>query len=64
MRGLGRATRQFRDAMGGIEREVRSATNVNVMEDEKKPEAKPSAPEGTQQAASMQQKMNDGPPVE
>jgi hypothetical protein len=45
--------------MGGIEREVRSATNVNLMEDEKKPEAKPSAPEGTQQ-----KKVNDGPPVE
>jgi sec-independent protein translocase protein TatA len=28
MRGLGRATRQFKDAMNGIEREVRSATSV------------------------------------
>jgi sec-independent protein translocase protein TatA len=28
MRGLGRATREFKDAMNGIEREVRSATNV------------------------------------
>ena len=59
MRGLGRATREFKDAMGGIEREVRSATNVNIMEDEKKPEVKPSAPDGTQQT-----KVNDGPPVE
>ena len=61
MRGLGRATREFKDAMGGIEREVRSATQVNLMEDEKKPEVKPTptAPEGTQQA-----KVNDGPPVE
>jgi sec-independent protein translocase protein TatA len=58
MRGLGRATREFKDAMGGIEREVRSAANVNLMEDEKKPEIKP-APEGTQQT-----KVNDGPPVE
>ena len=59
MRGLGRATREFRDAMSGIEREVRSATNVNVMEDEKKTEIKPAPPEGTKQV-----KVNDGPPVE
>ena len=62
MRGLGRATREFKDAMSGIEREVRSAANVNLMEDEKKPEVKPaapSAPEGTQQV-----KTNEGPPVE
>ena len=59
MRGLGRATREFKDAMGGIEREVRSATNVNVMEEEKKREVAPTPPEGTQQT-----KVNDGPPVE
>jgi sec-independent protein translocase protein TatA len=35
MRGLGRATREFKDAMNGIEREVRNATNA---EDEKKNE--------------------------
>jgi len=73
MRGLGRATREFKDAMGGIEREVRSATQVNVMEDEKKTAAsqaeskKVSAsvpPEGTQPAAAMNQHVNDGPPVE
>jgi sec-independent protein translocase protein TatA len=61
MRGLGRATREFKDAMNGIEREVRSAANVNLMEEEKKAEVKPAspAPEGTQQV-----KVNDGPPVE
>ena len=63
MRGLGRATREFKDAMNGIEREVRGAVNVNLMEEEKKPEVKPAdpapAPEGTQQT-----KVNDGPPVE
>ena len=32
MRGLGRATREFKDAMNGIEREVRAAAS---MEDEK-----------------------------
>jgi len=36
MRGLGRATREFKDAMNGIEREVRSSVNVNLMEEEKK----------------------------
>ena len=33
MRGLGRTTREFRDAMNGIEREVRSATNVEPEQD-------------------------------
>ena len=28
MRGLGRATREFKDAMNGIEREVRSAASA------------------------------------
>jgi sec-independent protein translocase protein TatA len=37
MRGLGRATREFKDAMNGIEREVRAAASV---EDEK-PKEKP-----------------------
>jgi sec-independent protein translocase protein TatA len=73
MRGLGRATREFKDAMGGIEREVRSATQVNVMDEEKKPAeshtdskkiSSPVPPEGTQQAAAMNQHVNDGPPVE
>jgi len=32
MRGLGRATREFKDAMNGIEREVRAAASI---EDEK-----------------------------
>jgi sec-independent protein translocase protein TatA len=44
MRGLGRATRQFKDAMNGIEREVRSATSVDE-ESPKKEEAK-KLPEG------------------
>jgi sec-independent protein translocase protein TatA len=50
MRGLGRATREFKDAMSGIEREVRSAASVNLMEDEKKPVEPPAAnpqPEST-----------------
>ena len=59
MRGLGRATRQFKDAMGGIEREVRSVTDINLAEDEKRPAVKPAPPEGTQQT-----KVTDGPPVE
>jgi sec-independent protein translocase protein TatA len=71
MRGLGRATREFKDAMGGIEREVRSATQVDVMEEKKSssdtdskkiPASVP--PEGTQQASAMNQHVNDGPPVE
>ena len=65
MRGLGRATREFKDAMSGIEREVRSATQVNLMEEEKKTITTPAPPEGTQQAQVMQQpKTGDGPPVE
>ena len=62
MRGLGRATREFKDAMSGIEREVRSATQVNVMEEEKKPAVTPAPPQGTQQV--QQPKVSDGPPVE
>jgi sec-independent protein translocase protein TatA len=41
MRGLGRATREFKDAMNGIEREVRNATNV---EEEKKKEPEIDSP--------------------
>jgi sec-independent protein translocase protein TatA len=44
MRGLGRATRQFKDAMNGIEREVRDATSVEN-ETPKKEEPK-QLPEG------------------
>jgi sec-independent protein translocase protein TatA len=44
MRGLGRTTRQFKDAMNGIEREVRSATSVED-ESPKKEESK-KLPEG------------------
>ncbi len=51
MRGLGRATREFKDAMNGIEREVRTAANVNLMEEEKKT---PAPPAGTQQTAASQ----------
>jgi len=50
MRGLGRATREFKDAMNGIEREVRSAVNVNTNEEVKKPF--PAPPPGVQQTAA------------
>lgn len=64
MRGLGRATREFKDAMSGIEREVRSAANVNIMEEEEK--KTPPPPEGTQQSSTVQQSapLQDGPPAE
>ena len=54
MRGLGRATREFKDAMNGIEREVRTAVNVNLAEEEKKVQA-PAPPAGTQQVAPKQE---------
>jgi sec-independent protein translocase protein TatA len=59
MRGLGRATREFKDAVGGIEREVRGAANFNVMDDE---ERKPV--EGTQQknATTASDGMTEEPP--
>ncbi|CAN5427099.1 hypothetical protein BH11BAC1_BH11BAC1_23490 [soil metagenome] len=65
MRGLGRATREFKDAMSGIEREVRSAVNVNTTEEEKKPV--PAPPPGVQQTASSQANaaaMKDEPPAQ
>ena len=43
MRGLGRATREFKDAMNGIEREVRSATRVNLDEETKPIQSPPAA---------------------
>jgi sec-independent protein translocase protein TatA len=52
MRGLGRATREFKDAMNGIEREVRSAANINTMNEEKT--TVPPPPEGTQQIPQVQ----------
>ena len=45
MRGLGRATREFKDAMNGIEREVRNASNV---EPEKEKEEPPKQLPGTE----------------
>lgn len=51
MRGLGRATREFKDAMNGIEREVRSAVNENMAETKKET---PLPPAGTQQTAASQ----------
>ncbi|MEO8085705.1 MAG: twin-arginine translocase TatA/TatE family subunit [Bacteroidota bacterium] len=65
MRGLGRATREFKDAMNGIEREVRSAVNVNTTEVEKKPV--PAPPPGVQQTASSQANaaaLKDEPPTQ
>jgi sec-independent protein translocase protein TatA len=38
MRGLGRATREFKDAMNGIEREVRSAASMEDEKEKKKEE--------------------------
>ena len=55
MRGLGRATREFKDAMNGIEREVRSAVNT-APEEEKNI---PPPPPGTQQSPGT---LKDGPP--
>jgi sec-independent protein translocase protein TatA len=52
MRGLGRATREFKDAMNGIEREVRSAANITTMNEEKT--TVPPPPEGTQQIPQVQ----------
>ena len=63
MRGLGRATREFKDAMSGIEREVRSATNVNVMEEDK-PASPPPPPGVMQSQPQKKNEVNDGPPVE
>lgn len=63
MRGLGRATREFKDAMNGIEREVRTAVQVNLSEEEKKPSAPP--PAGVQEKSPAQPpaaQVNDGPP--
>lgn len=62
MRGLGRATRQFKDAMNGIEREVHSAANVNLADDERKAEEKT---EAIGQAPAIQAEpagAKDGPP--
>lgn len=43
MRGFGRGMRQFKDAMGGIEKEVRDVANMNFTdtETEKKTERQP-----------------------
>ena len=60
MRGLGRATREFKDAMNGIEREVRSAANINLEDEQKK--APPPSPPGTQQMSPPQPPVNEGPP--
>ncbi len=54
MRGMGRATREFKDAMNGIEREVRTAVNVNLAEEEKKKPVQPPPPPGVQQTANSQ----------
>ena len=54
MRGLGRATREFKDAMNGIEREVRTAVNVNLSEEEKKKPVQPATPPGVQQTVNSQ----------
>ena len=66
MRGLGRATREFKDAVGGIEREVRSATQVNVMQDDE--EEKKSTTEKPKEYIQAQPPPNsvlrDGPPVD
>src|SRR4051794_15547046 len=43
MRGLGKMTREFKDAMNGIEREVR--TSINDMDQEIKKIEAPKAPE-------------------
>jgi sec-independent protein translocase protein TatA len=55
MRGLGRATREFKDAMNGIEREVRNAATM----EEEKPKTEepkkldvPKKPEGTAERES------------
>ena len=48
MRGLGRATREFKDAMNGIEREVRNAANT---EPEKGKEEEPKQLPGTEKKA-------------
>ena len=53
MRGLGRTTREFRDAMSGIEREVRSATDVMPEADEQKP--------ASTEAEAQKPKAADGP---
>ena len=54
MRGMGRATREFKDAMNGIEREVRTAVNVNLADEEKKKPVQPATPPGVQQTAKSQ----------
>ena len=52
MRGLGKMTREFKDAMNGIEREVR--TSINDMDQEVKKIESPKPPED---------KLHDGPVV-
>ena len=59
MRGMGRATREFKDAMNGIEREVRTAVNVNLAEEEKKKPVQPSPPPGVQQTANSQSSSSE-----
>ncbi len=55
MRGLGRATREFKDAMSGIEREVRNAANVPQEEVKKIIEAPVGPPkEGSARAEAQQ----------
>lgn len=59
MRGLGRATREFKDAMNGIEREVRNATNV----ENEKPKEEPKQLPGISREASIEsaEKSTDSP---
>jgi sec-independent protein translocase protein TatA len=52
MRGFGRAAREFKDAMNGIEREVRTAVNVDLLEEEKKKAAQPPPPPSVQQTTN------------
>jgi sec-independent protein translocase protein TatA len=59
MRGFGRAAREFKDAMNGIERDVRSSVNVDLMAEEKKKPAQPAPPPGVQQTAASQASSTD-----
>jgi sec-independent protein translocase protein TatA len=58
MRGLGRATREFKDAMNGIEREVRNAASV---EEKAKQEPPKQLTEVSQQSVARDTEIKEEP---
>src|SRR5436190_22667997 len=60
MRGLGRATREFKDAMNGIEREVRKATNITADEETTKQPTQQAPPMTEKKTPDADQRPPDG----